>query len=151
MSLLAVLAAVALQAASPVDPASAEGRAILEPVDAVFAALAARDGTRLAPLFEPGARITAAVERASGERVVSHVALEEFAAGLTPGPEQFEEVMPDPIIAIDGDVGMVWGFYTFTIDGALSHCGSDHFDMIRRDGVWKINGLTWNQRRTGCD
>ena len=59
--------------------------------------------------------------------------------------------MPDPIIAIDGDIAMVWGRYVFKIDGAVSHCGTDHFDLIRRDGVWKIAGITWNQRETGCE
>ena len=57
-------------------------------------------------------------------------------------PERFEEILSDPIIAIDGCIAMVWGRYVFKIDGVVSHCGFDHFDLIRRDGVWKIAGIT---------
>jgi hypothetical protein len=58
--------------------------------------------------------------------------------------------MPDPIIAIDGDVALVWGFYRFKVDGAVVHCGANHFDVVRREGVWVINAITWNQRTEGC-
>ena len=45
---------------------------------------------------------------------------------------------------------MVWSPYVFTIDGKVSHCGTDHFDMVREAGRWKIANLTWSKRTTGC-
>jgi hypothetical protein len=150
MSPFVMLAALAIQTNAPAGPASAEAAAVLAPINATFAALAARDATMLAPHFDPEARMTVVVERPGGERVIAQMTLQEFVGGLTPGPERYEEVMPDPTIAIDGDVAMVWGFYLFKVDGAIVHCGSDHFDMIRREGVWVINAITWNQRTEGC-
>lgn len=151
MSMLALIAALAIQTPTQVDPTSPEAAAVMVPVDGIFAALAARDGAMLAPHLSPEARMIVAVEAADGSRTVRSVPGEGFAAGLQPGPERFEEILTDPIIAIDGDIAMVWGRYVFKIDGAVSHCGSDHFDLIRRDGVWKIAGITWNQRTTGCE
>lgn len=148
---LFILAAVALQATAPADPASAEGRAVLAPVDAVFAALAARDGALITPHMDPEARMTAVVARPDGSQIVRRMTAADFAAGIQPGAQRLEEVMPDPIVAIDGDVAMVWGRYLFRVDGAISHCGANHFDMVRRDGVWKIAGITWNQRTDGCE
>ena len=53
-------------------------------------------------------------------------------------------------VDIDGDIAMVWSPYVFTIDGKVAHCGTDHFDMVREDGRWKIANLTWSKRTTGC-
>lgn len=150
MSVLALAAALALQSAPPEasDPAT---RAVMVPVNAVFAALAARDGALMTPHLDPEARMTAVVEQADGGRRIRRLSGTEFAAGLQPGPERLEEVMPEPFVVIDGDVAVVWGRYVFRIDGAVSHCGSNHFDMIRRDGVWQIASISWNQRTTGCE
>ena len=92
-----------------------------------------------------------ALERADGTRAVRRLTGAEFAAGLRPGAETFEEVMPDPVIVIDGDVASVFGRYLFKVDGAVAHCGANHFDIVRKDGVWTIAGITWSQRTTGCE
>ncbi|WP_426038686.1 hypothetical protein [Brevundimonas sp. DC300-4] len=150
MTLLALAAALAIQTTMPADPALAEAAAVMVPVNAVFAALAARDGALVTPHLDSEARLTAVVARPDGTQIIRRMSGAEFAGGLQPGGPALEEVMPDPIIVIDGDVAVVWGRYLFKIDGAISHCGSDHFDLIRKDGVWLIAGLTWNQRTTGC-
>lgn len=136
---------------TPVDRASAEAQAVMVPVNAVFAAISARDGALAVPHFDEEARLTAVSTDRHGARRVDRLSAADFAGNLTPAAPPLEEVMPDPIIAIDGDVAMVWGRYVFRIDGAISHCGSNHFDLIRHDGVWKISNLTWNQRKDGCD
>ena len=151
MSLLALFATLAVQATTPADPASAEAVAVLAPVNATFAALAARDGTLLAPHFDPEARMIVALERPDGTRAIRRLTGAEFAAGLRPGAERFEEVMPDPVVVIDGDVASVFGRYLFKVDGAVVHCGANHFDIVRKNGVWTIAGITWSQRTTGCE
>ncbi|WP_426041584.1 hypothetical protein [Brevundimonas sp. TWP2-3-4b1] len=151
MTLLALAAVLAIQTTMPADPASAEAAAVMVPVNAVFAALAARDAALLAPHFDPEATMIVTVERPDGSRVIRRLTAEEFAGGLRPGAERFEEVMPDPIIAIDGDVAVVFGRYLFKVDGAVVHCGANHFDIIRKDGAWTIAGISWSQRTTGCE
>lgn len=138
-------------ATTPADPASAQAQAVMVPVNAVFAALAARDGAIATPHFDAEARLTATSTNRHGERTVTRMSAADFTGNLNPAAPEMEEVMPDPIIAIDGDVAMVWGRYVFRIEGAISHCGANHFDLIRRDGVWKIANLTWNQRKDGCE
>jgi len=34
----------------------------------------------------------------------------------------------------------VWAPYDFWIDGKLSHCGTDAFDLIKTEDGWKIAG-----------
>lgn len=151
--LVATALALSLQAApaGAVDPASPEGAAVLAPVNALFAALAARDGQAILPHVDQEGRVTVVVQRLDGQIRVSSPTWTEFAAGLTPGPERFEEVMPNPTVAIDGNIAVVWGRYAFRIDGQTSHCGVDHFDLVRRNDAWTIVNLTWSQSATGCE
>ena len=151
--IIAAILALALQTApsGAPEPVSREQSAVLAPVEAVFAALAARDATGLDSHFDPAAQLTVVQENTDGANRVSHLSWRQFAGGLQPGPERFEEVLIDPVVKIDGDLAVVWGSYVFRIDGRLSHCGVDHFSLIRRDGAWKITSLSWNQRDTGCE
>ena len=149
MLLLALVAA--LQTTTPADAVSAEAVAVMAPVNATFAALAARDGALLTPHFDPEATMIVALERPDGTRAIRRLTGAEFAGGLRPGAERFEEIMPDPVIVIDGDVASVFGRYVFKVDGAVVHCGANHFDLVRKDGVWTIAGITWSQRTTGCE
>ncbi len=71
-------------------------------------------------------------------------------AGVKPRPERFEERLTDMAIEVDGDIAMVWGPYLFLIDGKISHCGVDHFDLVRENGRWTIANITWSQRTRGC-
>lgn len=130
-------------------PGTPEASAMI-PVNALFAGIAARDGAVVAATFRPGATVTVATESADGSVRIDHLTAEEMAARIKPGAERFEESMADPAIEIDGNIAMVWGHYSFTIDGKTSHCGVDHFDLIREGGAWKIQNITWSKRTTGC-
>lgn len=149
-----VLALLSTQSPPPVGvlaPQTVEAAAVMAPVDAVFSALAARDADQLRPHVDATGKLTVVISQADGPSRVIAPTWAQFFDNLEPGPERFEEVMVDPVIAVDGDVAMVWGEYIFRIDGAVSHCGVDHFDLVRRDNVWKIVNLTWTQRTTGCE
>ena len=71
-------------------------------------------------------------------------------ADATPGPERYEEKMIDPAINVAGNMATVWGRYSFAIDGMVRHCGTQHFDLIRESGRWKVQNVTWSVRTTGC-
>jgi hypothetical protein len=131
-------------------PPAQEEAAVLAPIDGVFAALAARDGPAAMQHVRPEGRFTAAVERPDGSRSIRVMTSAEWAADLKPGAERLEERLVNPAIEIDGDIAMVWSNYTFTIDGKFSHCGVDHFDLVREGGSWKILNITWTQRTAGC-
>ena len=143
--------------ANPLPPGNAlpppgtEEAAVLAPVNALFAALAARDGRAIAGSIRPEGSVTVATEKDDGTRSIRHLTLAEFAAGLKPGAERFEERLIGPAIEIDGDIAMVWGRYDFLIDGKVHHCGVDHFGLVREEGAWKVASLAWSSRTRGCE
>ncbi|MDQ0836413.1 nuclear transport factor 2 family protein [Sphingomonas faeni] len=127
-----------------------EEAGVMVPIDALFAALAARDGQAILAQVRPDGGATVAEEKPDGTRSVRRTSWTEFAASLKPGPERYAERLTDPAIDVDGDIAMVWSPYVFTIDGKVAHCGTDHFDMVREAGRWKIANITWSKRTTGC-
>ncbi|MBX9796253.1 DUF4440 domain-containing protein [Sphingomonas sp.] len=127
-----------------------EAEAVMAPVNALFAAIAARNGEQMRALAREDGNIFIAVENADGTRKLVRRPFSEFFA-MKPGPEKYEERLYDPAIEIDGDVALVWGRYNFYIDGKLHHCGYDHFDLVREGGQWKVANITYSSRTTGCE
>lgn len=150
LSLLAQTSSNRLPPAGPVPPPNADEQAVMQPVNALFAGIAARDAAAMGAQILAGGSATSVSERPDGTRTVQRRPWSEVLARFQPGPEKFEERLSDPAIETDGDVAMVWGNYVFLIDGKVHHCGIDHFDLVRENGAWKIANVSWSQRVTGC-
>lgn len=152
---LLALAAPAFAQEADLPPATlpasdANVDAVLVPVRALFASLAARDAALVAPYVLDGATVTIADSGIDGPPTVSRHEFSDLLAGLATETEQLEERMPNPVVDTDGNIAMVWGFYTFHRDGVFSHCGADHFSLVREDGTWKIANLAFSRRITDC-
>ena len=139
-----------LPPANPLPPPTSEVGQVMAPINALFDGLARRDSAIVLAAMRPDGTAIAAAEKADGTRTVRRMTAAEFAAGIKPGPERYEERLTDPAIEIDGDIAMVWSPYVFLIDGKVVHCGVDHFDLIRESGRWKMANITWSKRTTGC-
>jgi hypothetical protein len=139
-----------IEKGTALPPPETDEAAVLAPINALFAALTARDGQAMLAHVLPEGHVAAAGNRPDGSPVITHHSWAEFAAGIKPGPEAFEERLYNPAIEIDGDIAMVWGRYDFRINGKVSHCGVDHFDLLRTGGQWKILNIIWSRRTTDC-
>jgi hypothetical protein len=131
-------------------PPGSEEAAVLAPINALFAGLARRDGAAMAASLHGEGGITVAIDKPDGTKAVRQQKFAEWTAGIKPGPERYEERMPNPAIETDGDLAMVWGDYSFFVDGKLHHCGVNHFGLVRIDGQWKVASLAWTSRTTSC-
>jgi hypothetical protein len=129
-------------------PGTDEG-AVMAPILAAFAGITARDSAAIRAQLRPSGNATVIMEKPDGTRTVKNVELAAYAEA-SPGPERYEERMIDPAIEIDGAMAMVWGPYSFSIDGVVRHCGFQHFDLVRDGEAWKIQNVTWSVRTTGC-
>ena len=139
-----------LPKANPV-PFAEDTQAVMAPVQALLAAVAARDGAAALAQVQPEGLVTASREAADGTRTVKHMKWTDFAAGMKPGADRYQERLTDPAIEVDGDIAMVWSPYVFVINGAVHHCGVDHFDLVRESGAWKVLNITWSQRTAECE
>ena len=82
---------------------------------------------------------------------VEVVAVGQGVTNVKPGEHRYhEQFTGQPAIEIDGDIAMVWGEFTLSVDGKVATCGVDHFDLVRENGQWKVQNVTWSQRTTEC-
>jgi hypothetical protein len=77
--------------------------------------------------------------------------VESFIQSLgRPRTQVFEERLTNVKTMIDGALASVWADYTFHVGTTLSHCGVDHFLLVKEGGAWKIIELADTRRRVGC-
>lgn len=152
-ALLAGQSADKLPPANPLPPPASEEEQVMAPLRAWFAGIDAADANAIRAQLRigGGGGATVAATRADGSKIVRHLTWEEYLANIKPGEHKYhEQFSGQPAIEIDGDIAMVWGDFTLSVDGKVATCGVDHFDMVRENGQWKVQNVTWSQRTTGC-
>jgi hypothetical protein len=137
LPLLAALCPLALHAA-PAD----DEQAVLAPIQAMFAGMSARDAAAIKKPTMPGGMM---VLMRDGKPV--QMTFEDFATRVgKPGKQQIEEKIHDPLVKIDNDLAVVWAPFDFLVDGKVSHCGTDLFNLVRQDGQWLIASVADTSR-----
>jgi hypothetical protein len=129
--LLAAAAPISLRAATP------EEQAVLAPIQAMFDGMAHRDATAIKEPWLPGGTL---VLMRDGKP--AQMTFEAFADRVgRPGTTHIEERIHDPLIRIDNDLAVVWAPFDFLVDGKIDHCGTDLFNLVRKDGKWLIASI----------
>lgn len=142
-----------LPPANPLPYEDADFAAVMAPLNAWFAGIDHTDAAAIRQQIriDGGGGATVAGVRANGEHFVRHIAWEDYLANIKPGEHHYQErFTSQPAIEVDGDIAMVWGEFTLLQDGKPVTCGVDHFDLVRENGAWKVQNVTWSQRTTGC-
>jgi hypothetical protein len=146
--MIALLIGLAWAAAAP--HRSDDEAAALAAANQLLGRLTGKDPAEMEALTLKEGGATAIVTSTDGKTVLRHFAWPEFFAHLPKDKPIVEEHMRDPLVRVDGDIATVWGRYEVTVDGKFLHCGTDHFDLVRVGGRWRILNVTWNQRTTAC-
>jgi hypothetical protein len=135
--LAAALFTPSLHALTPAEDA------VLAPINAMFTGMLKRDAQMMSAQVLPGGWI---VLMRDGKPV--QMPLDAFVARVTkPGPAQNEERIHDPVIRIDNDLAVVWAPFTLAVDGKVTSCGTDLFNLVRVDGKWLIAAVADTGRK----
>src|SRR5512146_10865 len=123
--------------------ATKEEQAVLAPVRAMFDAMAKRDAEAIKkPLLAGGTMVL----MRDGKPV--RMTVEEFAErAAKPGTTRIEERIHNPLVRIDHDLAVVWAPFEFLVDGTVTHCGTDLFNLVRTDGEWRIASVADTGRK----
>jgi hypothetical protein len=117
--------------------------AVLAPVKAMFDGMAKRDAVAIKEPLLPGG--TMVLMR---DGTPTQMTFEDFAARVgKPGKTQIEERIHDPLVRIDNDLAVVWAPFDFLVDGKVDHCGTDLFNLVRKDGKWLIASVADTGRK----
>ena len=71
----------------------------------------------------------------------------EIVGKMTSGDADERIAVNDLVIRIDGPLAIVWAPYEFYYKGQFSHRGIDSFQLVRVNGVWKIQYLIDTRRK----
>jgi hypothetical protein len=133
--------------AAPQNP-QAEERAVLAAVDRFFTAVHDKDRAAILATVVPDGLATAI--RLDGGPAMRSWHWNTYAENAVGPPEVWTERLIAPQVRIERDIAMVWARYELIAGEKFSHCGVDHFDMLRKNGEWLVYNLTWTNQTKGC-
>lgn len=119
---------------------------LTKPITALFDAMRAHQGEVLKAQFTP----SAVLQRAKSDGTVTTNDIERFASAIS----NSTKILDEQLLAIkshrSGNLASVWTPYVFYVDGKLSHCGVNSFQLVQNDGRWKIHYLIDNMFSGDC-
>jgi hypothetical protein len=125
------LLALAAHATALAQSTGVDGE-VLAVVQKLFDAMRQNDSSMARPLFHTKARLITALVR-NGQPVVQvEESAEPFIAAIgRPRNEVWDERLSNERVFVDGTLASVWTDYVFYRGTTLSHCGVDHFLLVK--------------------
>jgi len=109
------------------------------------------DAALLKAAFADNAILQTITKDKAGKTIIENDRVEEFADIISKMPKgDGDERITYDVIKIDGPLAIVWAPYKFYYKGVFSHCGIDSFQLVRINGVWKIQYLIDTRRKDNC-
>jgi Putative lumazine-binding len=120
-------------------------------VNKLFEGMKKADTALLKDAFTDSAILQTFARNNAGQIIIRDERVDEFAdviSKLKPGAA--DERIVFETIKIDGPLASVWTPYNFYLDNKFSHCGVNSFQLVRLNGIWKIQYLIDTRRKQGC-
>ena len=146
LGLIAFLLHTSLQA----QTSNADQDAVLGVINNFTAALLKKDSAGMASQLDSVTRFTLLRPSPNGTRVWVVSGPQFISLTTKPDGPAYDEPIRNPVVHIDGDLAHVWAEYQVVLNGAVSHCGYDSFQLARLNGQWKILNVSDTFRREGC-
>lgn len=129
-----------------------EKAAAKETIEEFFEAFHAQDSTALRKMTHPTITMQSIAIDAEGTSELSTVSFGNFLRSISSIPEttDFEEILHSFDITVNGPMATVVTPYSFFVDGNLSHCGVNSFQLFKETDEWKIIYLIDTRTREGC-
>ena len=122
-------------------------------VDKMFRAMKNSDGVLLKECFADSGAILQTIARdKSGSTIIKNEIVADFIKVVSSMPKDAadERIVYD-VVKVDGPLATVWTPYKFYFNGQFSHCGVNSFQLVRFNGVWKIQYLIDTRRKQPCE
>ena len=137
----------------PVRTAAAQSPAeqeVLASIRAFLDAMKAKDTTGMKLALDPVTRFTLLRPSANGTKVMMLSGADFVKTATQSDGPTYDEPIRKPVVHIDGDLATVWAEYQVRMQGKVSHCGYDSFQLARLGGRWKILSVSDTFKREGC-
>ena len=120
-------------------------------VNNMFAAMKNADSVGLKNVFSEWAVLQTISRTKEGATAVRTENINDFASFVGKSTKgDADERITFGAIHIDGALASVWTPYQFYYKGNFSHCGVNSFQLVRINGVWKVQYIIDTRRKTDC-
>lgn len=127
------------------------GDSVKAVINNMFDAMRASDGVLLQSVFGDSALLQTISRNKEGKTIIRNESIKEFAASVGSAPKgALDERISFESIKIDGALASVWTPYSFFYNGKFSHCGVNSFQLVRIDGIWKVQYIIDTRRKINC-
>ncbi|NQZ89158.1 MAG: hypothetical protein HRT54_16410 [Colwellia sp.] len=120
---------------------------VIMPINNMFDAMRQHDGEMFIAQFTE----KAILERANKENNVEVSDLNKFSIFIKETSKHLDEKIFNIKINQSGNLASAWVPFAFYLDGKLSHCGVNSFQLIKQQAVWKIHYLMDNTFTGDCE
>lgn len=120
-------------------------------INTMFTAMKKADGGMLKSCFSDSIVFQTIARNKEGKTIVRNESPQGFVDQVSRAkPDSLDERISFETIKIDGPLATAWTPYHFYYNGQFSHCGVNSFQLVRFNGVWKIQYIIDTRRRQGC-
>ena len=124
---------------------------VQKPIKQLFDGMRAGDSSAIRNAFLPDAGMYTAVIGKNGSPVLHKGDLNRFVDYMGKvEKDAMDEQIWSYDIRVDGLLATAWTSYTFFLNGALSHCGTNAFELFKTAEGWKISHITDTRNQEGC-
>ncbi len=121
-------------------------------INNMFAGMKSSDPVLLKSTFSDSIVFQSIARNKEGQTVVRNEDPAGFIASISSlAPGSADEQISFETIKIDGPLAIAWTPYKFYLNGKFSHCGVNSFQLVRFNGIWKIQYIIDTRRKTGCE
>lgn len=116
-------------------------------VNKLFLAMKNSDSVELADSFSK----TAVLQTITRTGEIKNETVAEFANSIGRSHKNdLDERIEFEAVHIAGNLAAVWAPYQFYYKGNFSHCGVNSFQLIKENGVWKIQYIIDTRKKENC-
>ena len=120
----------------------------------LFDGMRQADTTGMSALFHPAADLHSVSIDEAGRTRVQRGDLTKWMEGIAGAQAgMLDEQLHYTSIRTDGRLATAWTPYTFVLNGEVSHCGTNAFQLVQdgTDDNWRILNIVDTRRREGCE
>ncbi len=139
---------ITLSAQVPLDT---EEAAVSEVIDQIFDGMRNADSTAVGALLHQDIRMQSTGYDQNGEPYLTAGSAARWLQSIAKYEAgSLDERLYSRVIEVDPPLATAWTEYSFFLNGELSHCGTNAFQLIKTAKGWKVHQVTDTRRRENC-
>jgi hypothetical protein len=121
-------------------------------INQFFKGMKTSDSTLIKATMTEGVIFQSMARTKEGKMIVRTENVSDFFATISKQPVgSLDERITFDVVRVDGNLASVWTPYKFYVNEKFMHCGANSFQLVKIEGVWKIQYLIDTRRKQGCE